>query len=80
MAARSPSAVLRAQLRRIIIDRIEALALARTEAAGLAGLSPSQLSRLLGREDIYSLERLVNAAERIGLKVRLSATRPYERR
>jgi len=49
----------------------------RAEAAGELGLTRSQLTRLHADEDIFSLDRLVDAATAIGLIVRMTATRPY---
>jgi predicted XRE-type DNA-binding protein len=77
MAAKPPSAKLRALLRKRINKRIDELNLTRSEAAGELGLTPSQMTRLHGDEDIFSLDRLVDAATAIGLAVRMTATRPY---
>ena len=79
MAKRPPSAALRAQLRARIIARIAELNLKDFEAAEALGLSPGQMSRLRGDEDIYTLDRLIDAAANIGITVRMSATRPYAR-
>ena len=40
-------------------------------------MTASQLTRLHAGEDIFSLDRLVDAAAAIGLTVRVTATRPY---
>jgi predicted XRE-type DNA-binding protein len=77
MAKRPPSAVLRAQLRARMIDRIAELKLRDFEAAEELGLSPGQMSRLKAREDIFTLDRLIDAAANIGITVRMRATRPY---
>ncbi len=77
MAKQSPSAALRAQLRARIIDRITELKLRDFEAAEQLGLSPGQMSRLRAGEDIFTLDRLIDAAANIGITVRMSATRPY---
>ena len=73
-----PGAALRAQLRQRVRDRIVEL---RIENAAMAaeqlGLSRAQMSRLNGDEDIFTLDRLVDAAARVGLTVRMTATRPY---
>lgn len=79
MAAKPPSAILRAQLRERIAKRIDELHLKRGAAGQALGLSPAQMSRLASDEDIFSLDRLVDAAAAIGLTVRLSTTRHYER-
>ncbi len=47
------------------------------EAAGQLGLSPGQMSRLRQGEDVFTLDRLIDAAANIGITVRMSATRPY---
>jgi predicted XRE-type DNA-binding protein len=77
MPATSPSAPLRAQLRERIISRIAELKLRDVEAAAQLGLSAGQMSRLRRGDDIFSLDRLIDAAARIGISVRMSATRPY---
>lgn len=77
MAKHPPSAALRAQLRARIIDRITELKLKDVEAAAELGLSPGQMSRLRAREDVFTLDRLIDAAANIGISVRMSATRPY---
>jgi predicted XRE-type DNA-binding protein len=80
MAKPSPSAALRKELRAKIIARIEQLDLSRSAAEKTLGMTAAQISRLEGNEDIFSLDRLVDAAMRIGLSVRISATRPYGRK
>lgn len=77
MAAKPPSDKLRALLRKRINKRIEEMNLTRSEAAGELGFTPSQMTRLHGDEDIFSLDRLVDAASSIGLTVRMTAVRPY---
>ena len=77
MARQAPSAALRAQLRKKILKRIDELNLKDFEAAEELGLSPGQMSRLRAQEDVFSLDRLIDAAENIGITVRMSATRPY---
>lgn len=77
MATAPPSTALRKQLRRRILDRIEQLHLNDSEAAKQLGFTASQMSRLLDNEDIFSLDRLINAAAGVGLTVRMTATRPY---
>jgi predicted XRE-type DNA-binding protein len=79
MAKQPPSAPLRAQLRERIIDRIAELKLKDFEAAEQLGFSPGQMSRLKGQDDIFTLDRLINAAANIGITVRMSAARPYGR-
>jgi predicted XRE-type DNA-binding protein len=77
MAAKPPSAQMRALLRKRINRRIDELNLDRAEAAGELGFTSSQFSRLHADEDLFSLDRLVDAAAAIGLTVRMTATRPY---
>ena len=77
MARPSTSAAMRKELRAKIIARIEQLELPRPAVAKALVMTSAQVSRLQGNEDIYSLDRLVDAAVRIGLEVHLSATRPY---
>ena len=77
MPKHPPSAALRAQLRERIIDRIAELNIKDFEAAGELGLSPGQMSRLRAEEDIFTLDRLIDAAANIGITVRMNATRPY---
>ena len=79
MPNQSPSAPLRAQLRERILSRIAELKLRDVEAAEQLGLSVGQMSRLRQGEDIFSLDRLIDAAAHIGISVRMSATRPYGR-
>ena len=77
MAIRPPSAPLRAQLRQRIINRIAELSLMDFEAAEQLGLSVGQMSRLRQGEDVFTLDRLIDAAANIGITVRMTATRPY---
>lgn len=77
MAKHSASAALRAQLRERIINRIAELKLKDFEAAEELGLSLGQMSRLRAAEDVFTLDRLIDAAANIGITVRMSATRPY---
>ena len=77
MATRPPSAALPAQLRERIINRIAELKLKDVEAAEELGLSPGQMSRLRQGEDVFTLDRLIDAAANIDITVRVTATRPY---
>jgi predicted XRE-type DNA-binding protein len=77
MATKPPSTRLRAQLRERIIRRIDEAGMTRTAAGKALGLSPAQMSRLGAGQDIFSLDRLVDAAAAIGLAMRLSATRHH---
>jgi predicted XRE-type DNA-binding protein len=64
MAKKAPSVALRAQLRTRIINRIAELNLKDFEAAEELGLSPGQMSRLRTQEDVFTLDRLIDAAAR----------------
>ena len=77
MPRQPPSAPLRAQLRARIINRIDELKLMDFEAAEELGLSPGQMSRLRTGDDVFTLDRLIDAAANIGIAVRMTATRPY---
>ena len=77
MAAKFLSALLRASLRDKINERLEQLALKREDAAALLGLAPAQVSRLRAGADIFTLDRLVDAAAALGISVRMRVTRPY---
>ena len=77
MPKRRPSSILRAALRRKIRERVAELDVTAAAAARRLGLSPAQMSRLNRDEDIFTLDRLIDAAARIGLTTRLTATRPY---
>jgi predicted XRE-type DNA-binding protein len=77
MPSKPPSANLRAQLRERILSRIAELKFRDFEAAAELGLSPGQMSRLRQGEDIFTLDRLIDAAAHVGISVCLRATRPY---
>lgn len=74
-----PSARLRGQLRTRIQHRIDELSITRAEAAHFMGLSIAQTSRLCNDYDSFSLDRLVDAAEGVGLTVEMKAVRPYSK-
>ena len=77
MATKPPSSKLRKLMRIRICERIEALKLTRKDAGETLGLNKAQMSRLFDDQDIFSLDRLVDASAAIGLEVRMSAVRPY---
>ena len=79
MPKQPPSAPLRAQLRERIISRIVELKLRDFEAAQELGLSPGQMSRLRQGEDVFTLDRLIDAAANSRIALRMSAARPYGR-
>ena len=64
-----PSTALRRLLRKKIMARVGHLK--RTEAAELLGFEAAMVSKLAGDENIFSLDRLVDAAARIGLAIRV---------
>ena len=74
-----PSTRLRTQLRERILHRIGELDISRADAADFMGLSIAQTSRLCNDHDAFSLDRLVDAAEGIGLTVEMRAVRPYSK-
>lgn len=71
------SARLRAHLRERIIDRIADLKMTRQQAGEAMGFNKSQMSRLMADEDVFSFDRLADAAEGVSLVVRVTATRPW---
>lgn len=77
MSKQFPGAPLRAHLRDRIIDRIAELSLRDVEAAAEPGLSPGQMNRLMAQEDMFTLDRRIDAAANIGIVVRMTATRLY---
>ena len=77
MATKPPSSKLRKLMRTRICERIEARNMTRKDAGDRLGLNKAQMSRLFDDQDIFSLDRLVDAAAAIGLEVRMSAVRPY---
>ena len=75
-----PSARLRAQALAALVRRLAQLGLKQKEAAMLLRVAQPQISALVnGRAANFSLDRLVDLAERAGLSVRLTVTRPYRR-
>ena len=74
-----PNVALRAQLRDRIAKRLEETGMPRGQAARSMDLTLAQVSRLCNDTDAFSLDRLVNAAEGIGLKIELRAVRPYSK-
>ncbi len=74
-----PSVRLRSQLRVRIQHRIDELNITRSEAAHFMGLSIAQTSRLCNDYDAFSLDRLVDAADGVGLTVEMKAVRPYSK-
>lgn len=77
MPAASPSRKLRNVLRARILERIEELHMTRADAAEAMGLDRQQMWRLAAGEDVFSFDRLVEAAVELGLEVRVKAVRPW---
>lgn len=74
-----PSVRLRAQLRERIQNRIDELGVTRSDAAESMGLSIAQTSRLCNDHDAFSLDRLVDAADGLGLTTEMRSVRPYSK-
>ena len=74
-----PSSNLRQQLRKRIQTRLDEIDMTRKQASNTTRLTIAQMSRLCNGYDVFSLDRLVDAAECIGLSVEIRAVRPYTR-
>lgn len=86
MATRRASDIVRKQLAQAIAARLEHLRTAddeerkQQELADQVGLTQSKVSQLLRADTThFSLERLMDIAERLDLTVRATVTRPYAR-
>ena len=86
MATRRASDTVRKQLAQAIAARLEYLRTAddeerkQQELADEVGLTQSKVSQLLRADTThFSLERLMDIAERLDLTVRATVTRPYAR-
>jgi predicted XRE-type DNA-binding protein len=77
MALHPASEQLRADLRARILKRIEELGLSSKDAAMAMGFDRQQMWRFKAGEDVYSFDRLVEAAVSLGLEVRVKAVRPW---
>ena len=77
MAAVPASKKLRTALRARMMKRIEELGLDRKEAAETMGFDRQQMWRFAAGEDVYTFDRLVDAAVELGLEVRVKAVRPW---
>lgn len=72
---------LRRELAQTIAERVRAQALTQVKAAALLGITQPRLNALLnGRSEMFSLDALVDLAQRSGLSVSIKATRPYATR
>lgn len=86
MATRRASETIRKQLAQAIATRLEHLRTAddeelkQQELADQVGLTQSKVSQLLRADTThFSIERLMDIAERLDLTVRATVTRPYAR-
>ena len=79
MRTTSPSKNLRDALRARILKRIDELGLSPKDAAESMGFDRQQMWRFRAGEDVYSFDRLVEAAAGLDLEVRVSAVRPWGR-
>lgn len=79
MPAASPSKKLRNALRARMLKRIDALGLSPRDAAESMGFDRQQMWRFMAGEDVYSFDRLVEAAAGLELEVRVTAVRPWGR-
>lgn len=77
MALSSASKDLRDTLRGRMLKRIEELKLSPKAAAEAMGFDRQQMWRFKAGEDVYSFDRLVEAAVGLGLEVRVKAVRPW---
>ncbi len=79
MAKKPLSRNFRKQIADALVARVETLGLPNHSAeARQLGLSRARWAGIrAGELDLISLDKLVDAADRIGLVVRLSVTRPY---
>jgi predicted XRE-type DNA-binding protein len=73
MAKVALSTKLRKVLRAQIQERIDSQKLTRSAAGEKIGFNKSQMSRLMDDQDIFSLDRLVDAANALSLEVRMTA-------
>lgn len=77
MATTPASKNLRNALRARMLKRIDELGLNRKDAAEAMGFDRQQMWRFAAGEDVYSFDRLVEAAVGLGLEVRVTAVRPW---
>lgn len=72
---------LRRELAQIVAERIRLQELTQVRAATMLGITQPRLNALLnGRAELFSLDALVDLAQRTGLSVSIKATRPYSAR
>jgi predicted XRE-type DNA-binding protein len=71
-AAEAASMKLRAELANEVIEQLRANKLTQSKAAELLGVTQPRISDLMrGRLDLFSLDSLVDMADKIGLRTRL---------
>lgn len=71
-AAEAASMKLRAELANEIIERLRAQKLTQAKAAELIGVTQPRVSDLMrGRLNLFSLDALVDIADRVGLRTRI---------
>jgi predicted XRE-type DNA-binding protein len=71
-AADAASMKLRAELANQIIERMKTRKLTQVKAAELIGVTQPRVSDLMrGRLDLFSLDALVDMADRVGLRTRM---------
>lgn len=72
---------LRRELAQTVAGRIRQQGLTQVRAAELLGITQPRLNALLnGRAEMFSLDALVDLAQRTGLSVTIRAARPYAAR
>lgn len=75
-ASEAASMKLRAQLANEIIETVRERKLTQAKAAELIGVTQPRISDLMrGRLDLFSLDSLVDMADRIGLRTRMAVSR-----
>lgn len=77
MAATPASKKLRNALRARMLNRIKELGIDQKLAAQAMGFDRQQMWRFMSGEDVYTFDRLVDAAVKLGLEVRVQAVRPW---
>ena len=71
-AADAASMKLRAELANEVIEKVRAKGLTQSKAAKVLGVTQPRVSDLMrGRLDLFSLDSLVDMADRIGMRTRL---------
>ena len=71
-ASEAASMKLRAEVANLIIERMQARKLTQAKAAELIGVTQPRISDLMrGRLNLFSLDALVDMADRVGLQTRV---------